>query len=160
SLSGVLIPFIVDDIGPRHLLVFSEVSVALCVAVTFAVDREPRGLASSTSAEQPDRRSLRALARDRYLALFFGASVISYGIYFLVDYNYYDAVHQRFTDDTDLASFFGGYFAVMNTVSLVLNGLVVGRVLTRYGIGVALIVLPVFVGLGGVATLLLPALRL
>ena len=55
-------------------------------------------------------------------------------------------MNAQFTTPAVLASFFGAYYAVLNAVSLLLNGLVSGRLLTRYGIGIGLLALPALVG--------------
>jgi hypothetical protein len=153
AIGGAVIPFIVGQIGALQLLWFAEASTALCVVVSFYVGRAAKAVGSESLQEiAADARPISRLLQEKYVALFFGLSVVSFLIYFFVDYNFYDVVNHRYQNAESLAAFFGVFYAVLNGLNVVLNG-VSGRVLTRYGIHAGLLALPFCVGAGTVAAI-------
>jgi ATP:ADP antiporter, AAA family len=152
GIGGISIPFIVNRIGALHLLFFVEVSMALCVVVAIAIDRVPcESTANADEDVRLDARPLSRLIGQRYVALFFAVSVLSYVVYFMTDFNFYAVVNDRFPSAESLAAFFGVFYAVLNALNLALNGFFAGRLLIRYGIAVGLLAVPICVGAGTVA---------
>jgi AAA family ATP:ADP antiporter len=76
----------------------------------------------------------------------------------LVDYQFNVIAEQSFQGKDALTGFFGTFFASINTVAFLLQFLLVGRVLSRYGVGVGLLFLPMGLFLGSLWFLWLPTL--
>lgn len=126
----------------------------LIVAAYAGTASHTRKAAEDISA---DAQPIAKVFSDRYVALFMSISVVSFVIYFFADYNFYESVNGRYPEAESLAAFLGIFYAVLNGLNLIVNGTVAGRVLRRYGTYAGLLALPLCVGAGTLAALVLSA---
>ncbi|MDD9938858.1 MAG: Npt1/Npt2 family nucleotide transporter [Myxococcales bacterium] len=76
----------------------------------------------------------------------------------IADVQFNDVVERSYPDKDDKTAFFGAFFASLNVMAIVIQLVVTPRILTHFGVGVGLLVLPLSLGLGTVGLLLVPGL--
>ncbi len=149
-LGGLSVPVLVPLMGTQNLLLVSGAAMAASVGLLVWIFRTYPG---QMAPDEEDlaitrRRSRKRIQGSRYLRLFFVVSVLSVLSYFLVDFIFYDRVQAAIPDETRLATFFGTFFAAYGILQIISSLFVVGPVMTRYGVGIALLALPVADALG------------
>ncbi|MFQ5639089.1 MAG: Npt1/Npt2 family nucleotide transporter [bacterium] len=78
----------------------------------------------------------------------------------LIDYQFNVMVGSTFSTKMAKTEFFGKFFAILNVISLLLQFFLTSRILKKYGIGVALILMPLILSLGSAGFMLFPTLLL
>ena len=76
----------------------------------------------------------------------------------LVDYQFKMIAATSFPDESDLVSFFGTFYSIAGAASIIMQFLITGPVLSRFGILLGLLILPFFLIAGSVTLLILPVL--
>ncbi|MGZ3453304.1 MAG: Npt1/Npt2 family nucleotide transporter [Polyangiales bacterium] len=150
-VAGLSVPLFVDRFGTASLLLIAFFAVVLS-AFTLQTIVHARGDRFVTE-EQPlesEARSIPAMVRDPYLALFFGVSVVCYLNFYLVDYVFFAQTREHVQSPESLARFFGILFAVCGAGNLLATSLISGRVIRRFGVGAGLLALPVAMVIGSV----------
>ncbi len=145
-LAGFSIPLLVRHIGTPNLLLISTVGIVAALVVLVFITRLCEFSTDRQTTKIETRTSLN-LSKNRYLELFFIISVLSYLGYYIIDYIFYDKVSNNYKDETHLASFFGVFYAVLFIIQL-LSTFTSGPLITRFGLGFALLALPFIDSLG------------
>ena len=113
--------------------------------------------ATSSSPGNPATEGARMVFRSRYLL----SIVAIVGLYEIIstilDFQFTFTV-AHFLDGPDIGRHFALVFTITNWVSLLVQLFLTGFIMTRFGVAVALLVLPFTVALGSSAFLLFPAL--
>jgi AAA family ATP:ADP antiporter len=122
---------------------------------TFEVDQP------SPQAPPPAERSqpVVLMQENPFLWRIAGLVVISTAAVLVVDY-LFKATAARHVDHARLADFFARYYAGVNAISLVVQVLLAGRIIRRFGVIGAAGIMPFFLLTGGAATVLGPGLLL
>ena len=155
---------VVKTFGIAALLVLSAAGAALSLVLfRRTVCRFTDRLRPEDQEEEEtgSSKSAASLFRDRYVRVFFAVAALSVLGFYLVDYMFMKQVEIRFPDELPLAGFFGLYYAALGLVNLLGSLFVSGRLLSRFGVGFGIIVLPAFLvlGMGSVVlTLAVPGL--
>jgi ATP/ADP translocase len=89
------------------------------------------------------------------IAIVIGLSSI---VSLLVDYQFKMIASTTLTDEASLASFFGSFFAAAGFLMLIIQFGFTGKILTRFGMLIGLLILPIALMLGASAILLAPVL--
>ncbi len=113
----------------------------------------PRDVDSPAASE-----SLALVARNphlRNMAMIVAVATFASG---LIDYQFKEAAGAVYTDDADLAAFFGTFYGISGVAALAIQMLVASRLLSIGGISVSLAVLPIFLLTGSAALFFLPGL--
>jgi len=76
----------------------------------------------------------------------------------IVDYQFKMIASETFSDPGKLVEFFGIFYAAVGFVSLIMQFFVTGNVLSRFGVLIGLLILPVMLIFGAVAILIFPVL--
>jgi ATP/ADP translocase len=159
---GLLTRAIVHAMGALDLLLVASALLLLSLAplrlarIEGAVDRHaqrPARPSAETSTRGPGAVRDVALIRALALTAFVGA-VVSV----IVDVQFNDFVGRGFVDRDAKAAFLGTFFAALSACALVCQVWVGPKLLASRGLGAALAVLPLAVGLGSTAILLAPTL--
>lgn len=149
-LGSFSVPLCVALVGVPNLMLLSAAGLLACVALLVAVLKRHEAAAAPTAAVRPGRRvapgslrsQLRAVLADPYLSLVTGLAVLAvFGKYF-VDFAFLEQMQSRYRDVSNLAGFFGIFSGATQVLSLLTRVFVSGPLLTRYGIRVGLLVLP------------------
>jgi ATP:ADP antiporter, AAA family len=147
--AGLSVPLFVDRFGTASLLAVAFVAVLLSLGTLNTIVRE-LGDRFVTEEEhvEGNARSVHAMMRDPYLAMFFGVSVVCYLNFYLVDYVFFAETREHVQSPEALARFFGTLFAVCGAGNLFMTAVVSGRVFQRFGVGAGLLALPVAMAIG------------
>ncbi len=160
---GLLARFLVDPVGGaiNMLLVLAALIFAAAVIVSFANRHVRHKVVVRTGrvSDHPFRDTMRQIAASPYLrlmaALVFIIAIVTQWTAFQLSL----VAEARFGGDADaLTEFFGTFNYVLGTVSFILQLLVTGPALRRFGIALTVLVLPLSLGLGSTLVLLAPAL--
>lgn len=159
---GLLARFLVEPVGGtvNMLLVLAGLILA-SAGIVVAANLRVRGGARARrrpAARQRFVDSLREIRGSRYLrliaALVFVMAVATQWTAFQLSL----VATERFGDDPDaLTAFFGTFNFIVGAASFMIQLLLTGPALRRFGVGVTVLLLPVVLGLGNTAVLLAPA---
>jgi len=164
QLAGVLVGlsmgWLVALFEPDNLLLISALGLAVGLGVlgTF-LERYPNGIQSEDEGaepEDPDETDpevsappMATLVKNPLLLRIFGLSALTVVGFYSLEYLVYQQVETRFQGDiSETASFIGRTAGVANLCTLLGAWFVSGRLLERFGVRVALLLLPASLGLG------------
>ncbi len=146
-ISGFLVRPLVSLIGPFNLLllaasgIFFSLVLMLYITHAFQTDRPaPKSSRRDKAAEASKGYS--ELLKDRYIVLIVAITALNLVAYFFIDNAFYDQVYIRFPEPDELASFLGEFLAVSSIFNLGSRMFASGKVITRYGLLVGLLTLP------------------
>jgi HEAT repeat protein len=138
------VPLLAPRIGVTNLVTLSALALGACLALVLPV----LALEGSTAPRrrQPSADGQRGLGRllsNRYLLLL--CSIAFFGVLakYLVDFAFLSQVKSRYTDATAVAGFFGLFSGISQVLSLLARVFLSGPLLSRYGIRLGLLALPV-----------------
>jgi ATP/ADP translocase len=124
-----------DIVGVGGIAFAVTLVATVVLAPRAQADELPRG---STHAEVASRTS------RRYVELLVVVGVVSTVALTLADLTFKRVISERFPA-ADLVTTFGAIYTVLNLIGLVIQLLVTSRLLSRWGVGTALIVLPLLI---------------
>jgi HEAT repeat protein len=155
---GVMATTLVRPLGGSvNLLLVLAGLLALAAVCVTQLQREGSAGTLATPERWSARETLREAARTPYLrriaAMVFVATVMTQWVGFQLSL----VAAERFGADADrLTTFFGRFNVALGLAALATQLVVTSRLLRRYGIGPALLVLPIALGTGALAVLLVP----
>lgn len=79
-------------------------------------------------------------------------------VHTIIDWQFNRAAEIFIDDENARTAFFGRFFTILNLVTLAIQVLATGAVLRVFGVGVALLAMPIFLAAGSLAIFLLPVL--
>ncbi len=167
-VGGFGLPLLVSRLGSENLLLLAAGASVLCLPVLEWLLRRARQQ-HGESGERSRRSSGAAAATavhgpyGSYVRLILGLFLVSILMRFLVDKSFLLGAERSFPDADALAGFLGVFYAAAGVTTLALRSLASARLLARFGLGVALALLPFSLALASVGTILavgagLPAL--
>jgi len=164
---GMLTSHLAPIIGTRNLMLVAGFLLLFCVLLINAiwgVERERKTLPSAAPSENGSavkygvRKSIRLIFSKKYFLLLVGLICVTKVVSTLVDYQFKNIVQDIFTVLDLRTAFFGKFFAYLNAFSFCVQFFLTSFVLRRFGVAVALLLLPVGLALGSVAILANPFL--
>lgn len=99
-------------------------------------------------ASQECSGSYATLLKNRYYFLFFGVSILAFFIFYFIDYIFYYSVEKHFSNEKDLASFFGVFYAALNIINLISSLFVSAPMLNRFGLAFGILAIPALAFIG------------
>jgi len=161
-LGSALTSQLAELVGTANLLWFCVGFMLACFGILSAVWRmrqgDDPGKAKRRKKSQDVSGMLPIIARSRHLKLIAIMIALTVIVSTFVDFQFNKVVKEAFDDRDKLTAFFGTFFLALSLVSLVLQLLLSSRILRRFGIGAAILFLPVGLLLGSTAILLYPVL--
>jgi ATP/ADP translocase/HEAT repeat protein len=154
---GVLAGSIVHALGTEQLLF---VVVGLLIAMAVLAQRTAREPRPSDAAKARTRRPTKApatLVRDPYVLVLSAMLLSAFAALTVGDYQFKAIARATYTED-GLARFFSFFHAGTGIISFVFQLFVTPRLLRRYGVGVAMLVMPVTFGVASVLLIGAPSL--
>jgi ATP:ADP antiporter, AAA family len=158
---GVLARTLVGPVGGTVnmlLILAALILIAAGIQLMAQVRVRGRGAARPKSHAAPRfLESLRTIRQSRYLtlmaALVFVVAILTQWIAFQLSL----AATDRYGDDTDaLTAFFGTFNYTLGIAGLLLQVVLTGPALRRFGVGTTILLLPVVLGFGSTLILLVP----
>ncbi len=139
---GVGTPLLASAIGTVGLLAVAAVCFAL---YTFDFRRllHRHGVGSSGDAAAVAPAGPREIASDRYSRRMVWMKSVTILLLYVTEYVFYEQAAATFASEQSLAGFFGVFMGVLTIVMVLVTGLVSGRFISRFGIRVATLTLPV-----------------
>lgn len=162
-LAGVVSRGIVHTIGTENLFLIPVVQLLVCtIVMRWITLQEPaaakRGTARTTSSDQDTAGAFTSILKSKHLLLLATITSITVLAQTLIDFQFKNIIQQNYETKDALTGFFGSYYAYINIMIIVFQ-LVTGRIiLKRFGVGVALLVMPAAFFLGSGITLFYPVL--
>jgi ATP:ADP antiporter, AAA family len=158
---GVMARTLVGPVGGTvNMLLVLAALILLAAGIQRMAQARARGRGPARPRSQPALKffeSLRTIRRSRYLtlmaALVFVVAILTQWIAFQLSL----AATERYGDDADaLTAFFGTFTFTLGIVGLILQFVLTGPALRRFGIGVTILLLPLVLGFGSTLILLVP----
>jgi ATP:ADP antiporter, AAA family len=161
---ATMVTTLVQNLGRSTLLVSSIVPMLLIIAISIFVDRREKGNTVENSPRQPVQKNnsvwegARLVFASKYLLSI--AAII--GIYELVsnivDFQLSAAIALSVTSGLETDAYFGMVGMITNISSIVVQMFVTVFVMKRFGVGTALIFLPIAILVGSLGFLIIPGL--
>jgi ATP:ADP antiporter, AAA family len=160
---GVLARYLVGPVGGavNLLLVLAGLILTAAVIVSFAIKHIRRKVVTSSSRPtgQPLIDTMRQIAASPYLRLMAALVLVVAIVTQWTAFQLSLVADQQFQGNADaLTRFFGTFNFALGSVSFLLQLLVTGPALRRFGIGMTVLVLPLSLGFGTTLILLAPGL--
>lgn len=142
-----------------NLIIFSVVLLSACLPIIFYFEYKPRHIETETrETSDPVKPGIGLLREFRHLKLIALVSGTSMVVQTIVDYQFNAVVDASFATAEEKAAFFAQFFAGVNIVGLFLQLVLTRTILMRFGVGVALFLLPGTLLLGAIGILVYPIL--
>ncbi len=149
-------------VGTENLLWLCMAFLLICFGILLAVWNMRRGDDPEKSKQKKKSRDisgmLPVILHSRHLKLLALMIALTVMVSTFVDFQFNKIVKDFFEDKDRLTAFFGAFFFWLSLISLVLQLLLSSRVLRRFGVGAAILFLPVGLLLGSTAIFLFPVL--
>lgn len=160
---GLLAGATAEVVGTEDLLLASAVVITLSAAVAMylhpkaAIVTRPAGTAGA-SGDEPVRSAARIVRESPHLRAISVILTLAIIVSTVVDWQLNKAV-ELFVPGADAkTAFFGRFFALLNGASLLVQVVLTSYVLKRFGMGIALLLLPLGLLTGAVGVLVHPSL--
>jgi AAA family ATP:ADP antiporter len=146
---------IVSAVGTENLLIVCVGLIAIALVL----------LSGVPSIEQPEKRrkkeqstGLEAIVESKLLSSIALTAGLIAVVAVIVDIQFNEIVDRAFPDEDEKTAFFGSFFAYLSGFGFVFQLLLTPWILRSLGVGVAILILPVTMGLGSAAIILYPGL--
>lgn len=165
--AGVLSRWLVNSIGTENLFLITVVQLIGCSIIARQIglqDSTTTDSARISSQDQDAENALTAILKSKHLmllAMIIGVMVLATTI---VDFQFSKIVEGHYivektsAEKDALTGFFGSYYAYISAITVLFQLLVTGGLLNRFGVGAAILIMPVGLVLGSVTIMLRPAL--
>jgi len=159
--AGILSQGIVDTIGTENLFLVTALQVLGCAIIMSRINLQElvvsaRDSSSTSSSDQDTGGAFALIRKNRHLkllAMIIGITVLATT---LIDFQFKNIIQRSYDTKDALTGFFGSYYAYINIVTVLFQILVTGKVLKRFGVGIAIMVMPVGLFLGSSIILFAP----
>ncbi|MCP4684266.1 MAG: hypothetical protein GY867_02360 [bacterium] len=149
-------------VGTENLLWLCVGFMLVCFGILMAVWRmRPIDGVGKDKKKKQSRAlggMLPVILKSRHLTLLTLMVSLTVIVSTFVDFQFNKVVKDAFEDKDKLTAFFGAFFFALSVVSLLLQLLLSSRILRRFGIGMAILFLPVGLLLGSAAIFIAPVL--
>jgi ATP:ADP antiporter, AAA family len=152
---GAVTGQIVGVVGTENLLIVCVGLIAISLLLLRAVP----------SIEPPEKKrkkeqavGLSAILESKLLSSFAITAALIAVVAVIVDIQFNEIVDRTFTDKDEKTAFFGSFFAYLSAFGFVFQLLLTPWILRSLGAGVAILILPVTMGLGSAAIVMFPGL--
>ena len=150
-LGGLSIGYILNYIETIDLLLVSSLSLVLSIFLLNKIIKTFDKRFDEAEVNEIDETlqiGYSSLLKNKYYLTFFAISLLSFFIFYFIDYIFYFKVEELYTNEKELASFFGIFIAMLNIVNIISSVFLSGKLLSRYGIGLGLMVIPILALIG------------
>jgi ATP:ADP antiporter, AAA family len=147
----ILIPFTSDLVGdPSRYLIFCSISMfivsilLIVISSTFTISKDdPREFGSEVRKET----RLFKLMGEKYILLMSLFLLISMTTLMLTQFSFQTLVRQQYPDQNELTRFNSFFTGAVYGLSLIMQTFINNRIISNYGLRIALFILPIVVGI-------------
>ncbi len=159
AFGGSFTAWAVRLIGASRLVLASAGMVLLAYAVFRLMAHEKRReLATARAAEEQEfsfRDVAGAIERHRHLQVIIGIIAITYVVDVMIEFQFSAMAKEAFRDKRELTAFLGNFYGLyLNLITFVLQFFLTAFVVSRFGVGGALQIMPVSIAVASPATFL------
>ncbi|MBI1978335.1 MAG: MFS transporter, partial [Candidatus Omnitrophica bacterium] len=158
-----------ERIGTENLLILGALLLGFCIVlinVIWKYERTPhrseeeaiKGSARGPAEQLQEKSSWKLFLRSRYLLLIAALVMIAKISSTIIDNQFNAVVEGSILEKNARTAFFGGFMALLNGVSFFMQLVLASYALRRLGIGISLLLLPIGLCFGSIATLFWSAL--
>jgi ATP/ADP translocase/HEAT repeat protein len=150
-----------ETLGSENLLLVSAAILAVCAALLIVIDRvvDPVRSRAATGDDESPRagawRLLRESAHLRTIAYILALTII---VSTIVDWQFNKATELFIPGEDEKTAYFGQFFTLLNVASVIIQLVLTSWVLRIFGVGVALLLLPLGLLTGSIGILIHPGL--
>ena len=161
---GYLTNYIAPVIGSANMILICVALIGLCYVVLNVIWRihtyryQGQGQESSKIRQASLKKPLELIVNSKHLLYIAGMIAVCGITANLVDYQFNAVASAKISDPDELTAFFGFWFSNISIVSLLIQLLLTGIILKKFGVGSTLFFLPAAVALGAAAILIAPAI--
>ena len=160
---GVLAGVMAEAIGTENILVAAAVVIALCAALATYLHPDASPVTRTTpvggaGSREPVRSAARLVRESAHLRALSTILMLAIVVSTVVDWQMNKAVELFVVGEDAKTAFFGRFFALLNGASFLIQVGLTGYILRRFGIGFALLLLPLGLLTGAIGVLVHPAL--
>jgi AAA family ATP:ADP antiporter len=162
AFGGSFTSLMVHYIGSRNLLLASAGFVLLAYfAFIGIISQKGVSLSEAKGAEKEESFSLKELtgfiARYRHLQVIMAIIALTYIVDVTVEFQFNAMAKQAYTSQRELTAFLGSFYGLwLNLITFVLQFFLTAFVLSHFGVGGALQIMPVTIAIASVATYITP----
>lgn len=160
-IGGLLMPYLVAMLSTRNLLLFSLLGFLLSFINLFYINRafrlklaeKPLTEQSHSATERPS--SFFSLFKVRHIVLIFMIyGFLAYTMDYYLNNIFFIQLNARYPEAGQIAVFIGQFMALFGILSLIFRVFISGRWLTKFGLQVSLVTVPLLVSFGALLILL------
>lgn len=160
---GFLAGIMAEIIGTESVLIASATVITLCAGVALYLHPAPTTVTapvktSQTSDHAASRSIVRLVQESPHLRAISTILTLTIIVSTVVDWQMNKAVELFVVGEDAKTAFYGQFFALLNVASFLVQVALTGYVLKRFGIGIALLLLPLALLTGALGILVHPAL--
>ncbi|MBI2186487.1 MAG: MFS transporter [Acidobacteria bacterium] len=160
---GVLAGTAAETIGTENVLLAAAVVIAVCAALATHLhpDTAPtprKGSAAGASHREPAPSAARLVRESAHLRALSTILMLAIVVSTVVDWQMNKAVELFVAGEDARTAFFGRFYGVLNAASFLIQIGLTGYILKRFGVGLALLLLPLGLLTGAIGVLVHPAL--
>jgi len=154
TLIGFVIPFLVQWVGIKNLLLISSASFSIALMIQtymlhlfadqiFAPDyTNDESDESAFSLKTTLQTTFGDLFSKPYIRLIFTFATLYILSYYVLDNAFYIELENYYSDPEQLASFLGVFFGTAGILTMVIGAFVSGQVIYKYGVRLGLLTMP------------------
>lgn len=164
AFGGQFTAWAVYQIGTRNLTLVSAGFVVLSyVAFRLAIRSAGKSLEAAKGAEEEPSFSfgeiLTSIRQHRHLQVIVAIITVTFMVDAMVEFQFSAIAKVTYTDQTALTAFLGNFYGLwLNLITFVLQLFLTGFVVSRFGVGGALQIMPVSIAAASVGALIFPGL--
>ncbi len=162
AFGGSFTSIMVHYVGSRNLLLASAGFVLLAYFAFLAVTAQKGvALGEARGAEKEESFSVKELAssiaRYRHLQVIMAIIALTYIVDVTVEFQFNAMAKQAYTNQRELTAFLGSFYGLwLNLITFVLQFFLTASVISSFGVGGALQIMPVSIALASIGTYLTP----
>lgn len=154
-IGGMSLPLLLKVMDTADLLLISWFGMAAClVTLLITIRNFPQINLVSPEDAKSEKAANSGLFEGRYVVYLICSAALSIFGYYLLDYIFYGQVKLVKVNEEEIALFIGRFFAVFRFITLISNSFLYSRLITRFGLSVGLLTVPIVVAIGCIAAVL------
>ena len=162
---GLLVKRYVNEIGTENLLFIISGCLVICLIAVLNLGKNARAELEASQQKRPGTSkrarqlaSPQAIFKTKHVRLIASAVMLTYLVSTLVDYQFKVIIGESISEMNARTQYFGAFFLYTGILGASIQFTVTARLLERFGVLPALILLPIAMGMGSIGLLLAPAL--
>ena len=162
---GLLVKRYVNEIGTENLLFIIAGCLVICLLAVFSLGKNAQAELEAALQKRPgkskrQRQSSQSntVFKTKHVRLIAAAIMLTYLVSTLVDYQFKVIIGESISEMNARTQYFGAFFLYTGILGATIQFTVTARLLERFGVLPALLLLPIAMGIGSIGLLLAPAL--